>query len=341
MSAPSCIECTDLVVDYGPTRVLDHVSCTIEGGSVFGLVGSSGAGKTTLLRVIAGLQHPASGSVAIDGDDKADTSASGRRVGMVFQQLALWPHLTAMQHIEYVLSSVPRRIRRLRAEGILAEVRLPADAWQRRPGELSGGESQRLALARALAPQPRVLLLDEPLAQVDAVLHAELLDLIAAMVRTRTMTVVYVTHHWQEAVRLSERVAVMSRGKLIAEGSPPEVYWNPPTPEAARLSGPVMVVPGRWFRQGMIAGEASSALLAPSADSPGETLLVRPQQVRVVASDGANCWKPCGCRPSESGWHTTLACGQDRLELLTASPLSPNERVGIEIVVKADALGHR
>lgn len=313
------IECSDVVKRFGTVIVLDHVDWTVEAGAVVGLLGGSGAGKTTLLRVIAGLERCTSGRVELHPSDGGEGKSSPA-VGMVFQNLALWPHLTARQHLECVIRHTPRAERRRRAESLLAETRLPRRAWDRRPAELSGGEAQRLALARALAHEPEVLLLDEPLAQVDTVLRAELLELIDECIQTRPATAVYVTHAWREALKIGRRIAVLKGGRIALEGTPEETYWDLSDAELARLTGPVTELPRAWLAQGLIACRDETAWKPSDGGRESGTLVVRPQQLGLVEPEGRNRWTPLACEPEGTGWVVTLA-GEDRRLAVPSSRL--------------------
>ena len=324
------IECSDVMKRFGTVTVLDHLDWTVEAGAVVGLLGGSGAGKTTLLRVIAGLEQCTSGRVELHPSDGVRKDLAPA-VGMVFQNLALWPHLTARQHLECVIRRTPRAERRRRAEGLLAETRLPRQAWDRRPAELSGGEAQRVALARALAGEPEVLLLDEPLAQVDAVLRAELLELIDGCIRGRQTTALYVTHAWREAMKIGRRIAVLQGGRIALEGTPDQTYWDLSDAELARLTGPVTELPRRWLAQGLIACR-DQAVWRPS-DRGGESgvLVVRPQQLCLIEPEGRNRWTPVACEPEGTGWVVTLAGEDRRLPVSTSGPPRPVGAVGLEL----------
>jgi ABC-type Fe3+/spermidine/putrescine transport system ATPase subunit len=221
-----CLECQNVTMRFQDREVLTGVDWTVRTGIVTGLLGGSGAGKTTLLRIIAGLQQPTAGRIL--WPDREQVRGNRRIVvGMVFQNLGLWPHLSARRHVEYVLWSVSRRQRRRQAERLLAETRLPPEAWDRRPAQLSGGEAQRVALARALALNPDLLLLDEPLSQVDVPLRSEMLELIRTLVASRKATVIYVTHAWPDAFELCERIAVLSGGRIAQEGRTSDLFPCP------------------------------------------------------------------------------------------------------------------
>ena len=324
------IQCSDVVKRFGTVAVLDHLDWTVEPGAVIGLLGGSGAGKTTLLRVIAGLEQCTSGQVKLHRSDGGG-GKSGPAVGMVFQNLALWPHLTARQHLPCVMRRASRAERRRRAEGLLAETRLPRQAWDRRPAELSGGEAQRVALARALAREPEVLLLDEPLAQVDTVLRDELLELIDACIQSRRTTAVYVTHAWREARKIGRQIAVLKGGRIALEGTPEETYWDLSDAGLARLTGPVTELPRAWLAQGMIACR-DEAVWKPNDRGPESgALVVRPQQLGLVEPEGRNRWTPVAYRPEGTGWVVTLAGEERRLSVPSSRLPRSAEAVGVEL----------
>lgn len=330
------IECIDVVKRYGTTPVLDRLSWTVAPGQLAGLLGGSGAGKTTLLRLIAGLEECSAGRVTIHAPQSA---GANRRmpIGMVFQNLALWPHLSARRHLECVLPRLARGGRRRRAEALLAETRLPPAVWDRRPAQLSGGEAQRLALARALAPQPNLLLLDEPLAQLDTTLRAALLELIREVIRARGVTAIYVTHHWSEAMTLCERIAVMGHGRIAMDETPEEVYWNPPTPQVARLTGPVVELSRELLERGLITRAPGPPCGKPGASQPADLLVVRPQQLQLIAPAGPNRWELAACRPEGAAWTLTLVHREYRLSMPSLVAPTPGKVVGVELTTPGTA----
>jgi molybdate transport system ATP-binding protein len=211
-------------------------------GEILALVGPSGSGKSTLLRTIAGLYRPARGRVVADGETWLDTLGGislpphRRRVGLVPQSYALFPHMTAEGNVAASLGDLPRAARAARAREMLALVHL-AGLEARRPAEMSGGQQQRVAVARALAREPRALLLDEPFSAVDRATRERLYREIADLRRTLDMPVVLVTHDMDEAARLADRMVVLHQGRTLQEGPPLEVMTRPDSPEVARLVG--------------------------------------------------------------------------------------------------------
>jgi iron(III) transport system ATP-binding protein len=217
------VSLANVTVRYGTRAVLDNVSLDLRAGEVFTLIGPSGSGKSTLLRVIAGLERPAAGRVAIDRVEVAGPSMfvepEHRRVGMVFQDYALFPHLTVAANVGYGLRRDKSSAAQARVAELLRQVGL-ADRGGAYPHMLSGGERQRVALARALAPAPDVLLLDEPFCSLDASLRAQVRADTFRFLREAGATVVLVTHDPDDAVAAAGRVAMMQAGQLLAEGPP-------------------------------------------------------------------------------------------------------------------------
>jgi iron(III) transport system ATP-binding protein len=218
----------DLTKRFGPHAVVSRASFSIAEGELFTLLGPSGCGKTTLLRLIAGFYAPDEGEVRFDDRRVNDVPPHERGIGMVFQNYALWPHMTVFDNIAYGL-----RLRKLggsevgeRVEGVLEKVRL-AGLGARYPGQLSGGQQQRVALARALVLNPRILLLDEPLSNLDAKIRVQVRAEIRKLQQELGITAVYVTHDQEEALTLSDRIAVFNLGKLLQVGAPKELYERP------------------------------------------------------------------------------------------------------------------
>ena len=218
----------NLTKRFGPLAVVDGVDFSIEEGELFTLLGPSGCGKTTLLRLIAGFYAPDEGEVRFDGRVVNDVPPHERGIGMVFQNYALWPHMTVSGNIAYGL-----KLRKLgtaaiaeRVRGALDKVRL-AGLGDRYPGQLSGGQQQRVALARALVLNPKILLLDEPLSNLDAKIRIQVRAEIRKLQKELGITTVYVTHDQEEALTLSDRIAVFNHGKILQVGAPKALYERP------------------------------------------------------------------------------------------------------------------
>jgi iron(III) transport system ATP-binding protein len=223
---------------YGDVAALAGVSLTIQGGEFFTLLGPSGCGKTTLLRCVAGFLRPDDGRILCDGDRLDRLPAHRRDIGMVFQNYAIFPHLTVFENVAYGLRArrvEPAEIRQ-RALETLRLVQMDALA-ERRPDQLSGGQQQRVALARAMAIRPRLLLMDEPLSNLDAKLRVEMRTEIRRLQRELGITTVYVTHDQEEALAISERLAVMNAGRVEQVGFPWDVYQSPQSAFVAQFIG--------------------------------------------------------------------------------------------------------
>jgi iron(III) transport system ATP-binding protein len=227
-----------LRVRYGDQVALDRVDLEIGESELFLLLGPSGCGKTTLLRAMAGLTLPDEGAIFFGEDDVTGLPTNLRNVGMVFQSYALWPHLDVSENVAFGLRErhVDRREIETRVRAALASVHL-GDHFARRVDELSGGEQQRVALARALVVRPRCLLLDEPLSNLDAQLRHSMRDEIRRVCREVGLTTVYVTHDQKEALAVADRIAVMSKGRILQVGRPAEVYRRPATRAVASFLG--------------------------------------------------------------------------------------------------------
>ena len=286
----TAVDVSDLGVDFGGVTALDNVSLSIGDGEFFTLVGPSGCGKTTLLRSIAGLEPPSQGRVAIGGRDVTDAPPESRNVGIVFQNYALFPHLSVADNVAYGLQFHDLdggRDAETRVDDLLAMVDL-AGLGDRDPDQLSGGQQQRVALARALAPEPDVLLLDEPLSALDARLRTELRVEIKSIQRELGITTVYVTHDQAEALALSDRVAVMRNGQVLQVDTPERVYRQPASRAVAEFIGDNNVFEGVVRDSGTRFDVDGTRLPLPQEANPcpGESLAVavRPEAISIRVS---------------------------------------------------------
>jgi len=239
---PIALSVTEATRRLGDRDVVDHVSFDVFDGELLAMVGPSGCGKSTLLRIIAGLDGAASGRIVLDGSDVTALPPERRRIGLVFQDHALFPHRNVAQNISFGLRHLDRRTRVARVDELLELVRLPGAA-KRYPHELSGGEQQRIALARALAPDPTVVLLDEPFASLDPSLRDDVRTDVIAALRERNAAAVLVTHDREEALSLGDRVAVMAAGRLLQIDRPVEVYERPVDRFVAEFMGDASFLP--------------------------------------------------------------------------------------------------
>ena len=234
----SAVQLEKLVRVFGQTRALDGFTLSIAPGEFVALLGPSGCGKTTALRVLAGFERLDAGRVVVDGQDLANVSAQKRDMGMVFQSYSLFPNMNALNNVAYGLRMRRQRSqqRRKKAEELLELVGL-GDQATKYPHQMSGGQQQRVAVARALAIEPRVLLLDEPLSALDAKVRAELRDEIRALQLRLSITTVFVTHDQEEALSMADRVCVMSAGRIEQTATPAVLYARPATPFVAEFVG--------------------------------------------------------------------------------------------------------
>ena len=218
----------NLTKRFGPLEVVSGINLAIEEGEMFTLLGPSGCGKTTLLRLIAGFYAPDEGEVCFDERKVNDVPPHERGIGMVFQNYALWPHMTVSENVAYglKLQSIGRSEISAQVTGVLEKVKL-SGLGDRYPGQLSGGQQQRVALARALVLNPKILLLDEPLSNLDAKIRIQVRAEIRKLQKELGITTVYVTHDQEEALTLSDRIAVFNQGKVLQLGPPKELYERP------------------------------------------------------------------------------------------------------------------
>jgi putative spermidine/putrescine transport system ATP-binding protein len=248
---------------YGNVVAVAGVDLDIRAGEFFTLLGPSGSGKTTLLRLIAGFERPESGRIELGGSDVTRVPPYARNVNTVFQDYALFPHMTVAQNIEYGLRvrRVPKAERRQKVDSALEMVRL-AGLGDRKPAQLSGGQRQRVALARAIVNEPQVLLLDEPLGALDFKLRQEMQIELQHVQREVGITFVYVTHDQEEALAMSDRIAVLSNGRIEQIGTPLEVYERPQTDFVAGFIG-----------------------ISNLIERDGRHMTIRPEKIRLLADD--------------------------------------------------------
>ena len=279
---------------FGDVTAVDSVSLDIRRGELFALLGPSGCGKTTLLRLIGGLEEPSAGTIRIHGEDMTHVPPHRRPVNIVFQHYALFPHLTVEENVAFGLpyKQIPRPERSTRVGRALELVRL-SGLGNRRPDQLSGGQRQRVALARALVLEPEVLLLDEPLAALDPNLRKEVQVELKHLQRRLGITFVFVTHDREEALALSDRIAVMSHGRVEQAGTPVEVFESPATEFVARFLGAsnfftaeALFAEGGVLTLRLPSGTTLEVPISGTAPPPGGTVrfLVRPEKLSLRAS---------------------------------------------------------
>ncbi|WP_203075099.1 ABC transporter ATP-binding protein [Falsiroseomonas ponticola] len=285
------IDIVGLTKRYGTTLALDGVTLQAREGELVSLLGPSGCGKTTTLRCVAGFMQPDGGDILVDGGSVTGLPPQKRDFGVVFQNYALFPHLTVFENVAYGLGvrRVPKAEQRARVADALAMVRLQG-LEERLPRALSGGQQQRVALARALVIRPRLLLLDEPLANLDARLREEVRWLIRDVQQRARITAFYVTHDQAEAMALSDRIAVMKAGRVAQFATPREIYQRPAEAYVARFTGEANLIPARprdrtaegWFHLPF----GGVVLPVPGAEGirPGDPamLMLRPEALSLM-----------------------------------------------------------
>jgi len=271
------IEFRDVSRFYGDVRAVDRVSLSIAPGEFFAMLGPSGSGKTTCLRLVAGFETPDNGTVLLDGKDVTAQPPYERDVNTVFQDYALFPHMSVLENVAYGLRvrGRPRAEQRSRAQEMLELVKL-GSMGDRRPAQLSGGQRQRVSLARALINQPRVLLLDEPLGALDLKLREEMQIELRNLQRRLGITFVFVTHDQGEALSMADRVAVFNQGRIEQLDTPRALYTRPATPFVARFVGGANVAEGE---------------LAQRLSGSPAAFAVRAENVRVVERGASQNWR--------------------------------------------------
>ncbi len=274
---------------FGPQAAVDSVDLDIAEGEFFTIVGPSGSGKTTMLRMLAGMDTPTSGDILLKGERINDVPANKRPTCMVFQSLALFPHRTVGQNIEFPLKirgEEPER-RKARALQLMDLLRLPQSYYGKNVLKCSGGERQRVALARALAYDPQILFFDEPLSAIDYKLRKTLEKELKDIHRETKKTFVYITHSLEEAMVMSDRIGVMRAGKLVQVGTPQQIYSTPNTRFVSEFVGDVNVIPVSLGSDGLLRASATKGVFQPPKIPEGFReghLVIRPEYIKFLAS---------------------------------------------------------
>jgi putative spermidine/putrescine transport system ATP-binding protein len=286
------VELQELHRSFGDVEALKGIDIALETGEFLSLLGPSGCGKTTALRIVAGFDRPTSGHVVVDGKDISNVPPNRRNMGMVFQAYSLFPNMTAEKNVEFGLKvqKQPRADRQRRVAELLELVGL-GQAGKRYPHQLSGGMQQRVALARSLAIEPKVLLLDAPLSALDAKVRVQLREEIRRIQLELGITTIYVTHDQEEALSISDRVAVLYQGRIEQVGTPSEMYGSPATPFVAEFIGTMNRITSNVADDGWVEYAGARVRVDAARGRPrGERvlLLVRPETVEIEpATDGA------------------------------------------------------
>jgi sulfate/thiosulfate transport system ATP-binding protein len=323
------IEVRNLSKRFGTFAALRDVNLEVQPGELLALLGPSGSGKTTLLRMIAGLERPDAGQVLFHGEDSTDRHVRDRRVGFVFQHYALFRHMTIFENVAFGLRVRPKATRPAEAqirEKVMELLKLVQLDWlaDRYPHQLSGGQRQRIALARALAVEPKVLLLDEPFGALDAKVRKELRSWLRRLHDDMQITSVFVTHDQEEALEVADRVVVMNEGIIEQVGTPAEVYENPASPFVYEFIGQVNLFHGRMHR----AWVGDMELEAPDHADVEETAAVayvRPHDIDIdLAPGGSDAF-------AARVTHVALLGPLVRLELLPVDSKDGSSRIHAEI----------
>jgi iron(III) transport system ATP-binding protein len=295
------VECIGIGMAYGALQVLDDITLAIEPGEFFALLGPSGSGKSTLLRLIAGFNQHNRGRLLVDGRDITGVPPHARNIGMVFQSYALWPHMSVYDNVAFGL--VERRIAgkeiKRRVADALALVGL-TDYARRRPNQLSGGQQQRVALARTIVIEPQVLLLDEPLSNLDKKLREQMRIELKRLQRKLGITTIFVTHDQEEAMTTADRMAVLEAGVLQQVGPPRELFDAPANRFVAEFVGSTNLLDGRYDQErGMFIADGFGEVPV-AAGSNGTAMSIRPHAVTIAQSrDQARLWFDGEVRESE------------------------------------------
>jgi putative spermidine/putrescine transport system ATP-binding protein len=323
-TAPAVVELRGVSMSYGPVRVLDSLDLSARRGEMIALLGPSGSGKTTIVRILAGFLPPTAGQVLLNGRDVTHLAPHRRGVGVVFQSYALFPHMTVEENVNYPLKV--RRVGRAQIERRTAEmlelVRL-GDFAASRPRQLSGGQQQRVALARALAMGPDVLLLDEPLSNLDANLRRDVGEEIRRLQRTTETTAIMVTHDRHEAFAMADRIAVLRDGRIVQLGTPHEIYRRPTGRFMAEFVGQANLLPGRVITSAdatvtVDCGFVKVAVLGRASAGDEALVLVRPEDVAILRPDEPDPDNVIMARVEESFYYGnftthTLSAGELRM----------------------------
>jgi len=332
------LELIDIHKTYENKPLLSGISFTVEVGETVCLLGASGSGKSTLLRIIAGLEQPESGEVFWSGVDLVSVSTHERKFGLVFQDYALFPHLSVAENVAFGLKmqNLPHDEIKLRVTDSLAKVNLDGFA-NRRVTDLSGGEQQRVALARALAPHPRLLMFDEPLGALDRALKDLLLGELRSILHNSEVPTIYVTHDQEEAFVIADRIMLLHEGQITQEGTPGEVSTRPASGWVANFLGLGNVLDGKLLGDGKV--ETSLGVLETSCETEadiGESVevLIRPERVKLT-EDGTDLkGRVTDVIFQKNGYKVTLENG---LYFYTAKSLKIGDEVLFEI--EAECLG--
>jgi putative spermidine/putrescine transport system ATP-binding protein len=318
---------------YGDFAAVDNISLDIKDGEFLTFLGSSGSGKSTTLSMLAGFETPSSGEILVNGQSLVNVPPHKRDIGMVFQRYSLFPHLSVRDNIAFPLAirKLAAAEREKRVDAMLKLVQLEQFA-HRRPSQLSGGQQQRVAIARALVYEPRILLMDEPLGALDKKLREDLQDELRQLHRRLGITIVYVTHDQEEAMRLSQRIAIFSHGKIVGLGSGYDLYQNPPNAFVASFLGNsnFLKLKAQGNAAASFEGQALSIRLTSGLHTDQDVLLmVRPEKALALSTQQALD------EPLAAGWNEVSANVVEVLFLGESQTCSVVTAGGTSMTVKA------
>ncbi|MGY3643164.1 ABC transporter ATP-binding protein [Pseudomonas sp. PK-RTE-24] len=318
---------------YGDFAAVDNISLDIKDGEFLTFLGSSGSGKSTTLSMLAGFETPSSGEILVNGQSLVNVPPHKRDIGMVFQRYSLFPHLSVLDNIAFPLAirKLAAAEREKRVDAMLKLVQLEQFA-HRRPSQLSGGQQQRVAIARALVYEPRILLMDEPLGALDKKLREDLQDELRQLHRRLGITIVYVTHDQEEAMRLSQRIAIFSHGKIVGLGSGYDLYQNPPNAFVASFLGNsnFLKLKAQGNAAASFEGQSLSIRLTSGLHTDQDVLLmVRPEKALALSTQQALD------EPLAAGWNEVSANVVEVLFLGESQTCSVVTAGGTSMTVKA------
>ena len=329
------LELIDIYKTYENQPLLSGISFTVEMGETVCLLGASGSGKSTLLRIIAGLETPKSGKVLWGGADMASVPVHERNFGLMFQDYALFPHLTVAENVAFGLKmqNLPQDQVKLRVTASLEQVNMSGFA-NRSVTDLSGGEQQRVALARALAPRPRLLMFDEPLGALDRALKDYLLKELRGILHESGVPAIYVTHDQEEAFAIADRVVLLHDGRIVQAGTPVDVFAHPASKWVANFLGLGNVLDGKWLRSGQV--ETKLGVLEVNCETEtksGESvaLLIRPERVKLKRDGTGLNGRVADVIFQQNGFRVMLESG---LYFFTSTPPALGEDISFNVDVE-------
>ena len=332
------LELIDIHKTYENKPLLSGISFTVETGETVCLLGASGSGKSTLLRIIAGLEEPENGQVLWNGADLESVPTHQRKFGLVFQDYALFPHLTVAENVAFGLKmqNLPQDEIKLRVAASLKQVNL-SEFINRSVTELSGGEQQRVALARALAPRPRLLMFDEPLGALDRALRDHLLDELRSILHASGVPAIYVTHDQEEAFAIADRILLLHDGLIAQDGTPAEVALHPASGWVANFLGLGNIIEGKWLGDRRV--ETSLGVLEVDDKTGADmkesvAVLIRPENVTLISNGNGLKGRVADVSFQKNGFRVTLENG---LYFYTPKELKMGEE--IFYTVEAECLG--